>query len=144
MKGTGGRSSPLTRPVFGTPEEIRKFGFLFGVICIAAAVYARYAESAYWLWWIGGGAAFLFSGRFAPAVLRPVYRVWMRFAGLLAWINTRLLLGIFFYLVMTPIGLLLRLMGKDLLERRIDAGAASYWKKREEGPTDRERYTRLF
>ena len=68
----------------------------------------------------------------------------MKFAHVLGWINTRLLLGLFFYLVMTPVALVLRLAGKDLLQQRLDRSAKSYWVKREPAPTDPERYERLF
>jgi hypothetical protein len=68
----------------------------------------------------------------------------MKFAALLAWVNTRLILGLFFYLVLTPVGVILRLMGKDLLDEKIDRSASSYWIKRDQAITDRSRYERLF
>jgi len=65
-----------------------------------------------------------------PLWLRSVYAAWMKFAFLLAWVNTRLILVIIFYLVFTPLGLLMRLCGADPLERKINKKAGSYWKKR--------------
>src|SRR3972149_7215658 len=62
----------------------------------------------------------------SPAGLRPVHRVWMRGADLLAWVNTRLVLGLVYFLVMTPIGLLMRLAGRDPLDRRL-GDRPSYW-----------------
>jgi hypothetical protein len=76
--------------------------------------------------------------------MKPVYTAWMLFAFVLGWINTRVLLGAFFYLVMTPLGLILRWTGKDLLDERIDRSAASYWIKRERKPFDRKRLERMF
>ena len=58
--------------------------------------------------------------------------------------NTRIILGIAFYLIMTPMGMLLKLLGKDLLDKRIDRNAGTYWKDREQKAFDRERYERLF
>ena len=55
-----------------------------------------------------------------------------------------LLLGLFFYLVMTPMGVIMRLGGKDFLHERIDRSAASYWIKREDKEFNRDRYRRLF
>jgi carbamoyltransferase len=58
--------------------------------------------------------------------------------------NTRLLLGAFFYLILTPIGLVMRLAGKDYLEKQIDRSATTYWIKREPVPMDQKRYENLF
>jgi hypothetical protein len=134
----------LTERTRGTANEIRRFGVLFAVLCTAAGVYARYAGSPRWGWWLVGGAFFLLTGIVARPVLRPLYLGWMRLASLLAWVNTRFLLGVVFLFVITPIGLVLRLFGKELLDERIERGATSYWKIRERMPFDRSRYERLF
>ena len=52
----------------------------------------------------------------------------------LGWLNTRLILGLVFYLMITPLGLLIRLAGTDLLDEKIDKKAESYWKKRPPAP----------
>lgn len=56
----------------------------------------------------------------------------MRFASVLGWITTRLILGLFFFLVLTPVGLLMRLLGKDVLGEKLDPTTDSYWKKVED------------
>lgn len=127
-----------------TPKKLRDFGILFAVICGLVAAWGVWHGSAAWPWWLGGGALFLVPGLTAPGLLKPVYVAWMTFAFVLGWINTRLILGLFFYCVMTPVGLVLRLMGKDLLDEKIDRGAQSYWKKRERRPVEPGRYERLF
>lgn len=58
-----------------------------------------------------------------------LYRWWMLFARALAFINTRVLLTLFFVIIIGPIALALKTLGKDFLERRIDA-SPSYWKSR--------------
>ena len=134
----------MTENIRGTREEVRKFGILFAVVLTAVAVYLRYAEKEFWHWFLVGAGAFLLTGHIAYRLLRPVYRLWMKFAFLLGWINARLLLGIFFYLVLTPIGIVLRVTGRDLLDRKIDRGAVSYWRKREGPAAAPEQYERLF
>ncbi len=134
----------MTENIPGTKEEVRKFGILFAVVLTAVAVYLRYTGKESWHWFLVGAGAFLLTGHIAYRVLRPVYRVWMKFAYLLGWINARLLLGIFYYLVLTPIGIVLRATGRDLLDRKIDRGAASYWKKREGPAAAPGQYERLF
>ena len=125
-------------------REVRKFGFLFSAICALIGGYLLYASGEIWWWFFGGSVAFLLSALFLYSVLKPVYIAWMKFAQVLAWINTRIILGIAFYLIVTPMGLLLRLFGKDLLDQKIDRTATTYWKEREKKPFGPERYERLF
>jgi hypothetical protein len=90
----------------------------FGLIMAAAALV--------FAWWRGRldslsialmvvAAAFALTPLVAPRALVPVYRRWMRLAEILGWINTRILLVAIFYLVVTPIGLLLRLFRRSPL-----------------------------
>ena len=60
---------------------------------------------------------------------KPIYDLWMKFAAVLAWINTRLILIVMFYLVITPIGLIMRLFGMDYLSLKIEKDKESYWIK---------------
>lgn len=61
-----------------------------------------------------------------PLILRPVYKIWMAIGGLLGWINTRIILGLVFYLVVTPMGLIMRLLGKDPMHRKFIGELSSY------------------
>lgn len=126
------------------PREVRKFGLMFALICTLVAGYSFYKSGTVWPYFGGGAIFFLLTGLFVHPVLRPIYIGWMKFAFVLAWINTRILLGVFFYGIITPIGLLMRLFGKDLLDQKIDRNATTYWKKRDPTPVDRSRYERLF
>lgn len=62
----------------------------------------------------------------APATLNPVYRGWMRFGLVIGAVMNRLLLGIMFFLIFSPIGVLMRLFGRDTMTRKFDARRASY------------------
>ena len=141
---TGGRSSPLTEPnVYGS-GELRKFGLLFAGVGAVLASVVWWKDVAWW--WIPalGAGLFALSGLLAPSLLRPVYRPWMAFAGFLGWLNTKILLTLFFALVITPVGLVLRLFRRDLLEQRMGTSAESYWKQREDTVTDKSRFENLF
>ena len=87
---------------------------------------------------------FVVTGLFLTSILRPIYVVWMKFAYILVWINMRVILGLFFYVVLTPVGLVFRLLGKDLIDQKIDRAAPTYWKRREPQRLDASRYERLF
>ncbi len=124
--------------------KVRKFGILFGCIGLLVAAYGGWKGLATGPWWGAAGVLCIIAAFAGYRLLRPLYIGWMAFAFVLGWVNTRLILGIFFYLILTPIGLILRLTGKDLLDRRIDHQASSYWVKRDPTLFDPRRCERLF
>jgi hypothetical protein len=130
--------------ISATREEVRKFGYMFAGICVLIGAYTIYKGQDTWLWFAAGAGFFLMTGLIGYPILRPVYLVWMKFAYVLGWINMRVLLGVFFFLILTPIGAMMRLFGKDLLDEKIDRSAGSYWKERSPVPLEKERYERLF
>lgn len=85
---------------------------------------------------------FLSSSFTVPVWLRPLYVVWMKLAFVLGWLNMRILLCVFFYAVLTPVGLLMRFLGKDPLEKKFRSAQATYWKPKEEKRPSREGYER--
>lgn len=134
----------MTDAVKGTREEVRKFGILMAVVLTLIGLFLLYKEVTFWYVLPALGGVLLIGGYTGYPVVRPVYLAWMKFAFVLGWINTRLLLGLFFYLILTPIGLMMRLFGKDFLDEKIERDRASYWTKREKVPLDQSRYERLF
>ena len=61
-----------------------------------------------------------------PEALRPVYHVWMRFGLLMSRIMTPLVLGIVFFLVITPVALIMKLFSRDAMKRSLDESEESY------------------
>ena len=78
------------------------------------------------------------------AGLKSLCISWMKSVSILGWISSRLILSIIFYLVLAPIGLGMKLLGVDLLDRRIDKGEKSYWRKKELKPLSPADYERPF
>jgi hypothetical protein len=130
-------------PVLST-RELRKFGLTVG---IAFAVLGAVS------WWRGHvwpprvlgtlGVLLFVPGLLAPRLLAPVERAWMAFATVLGRVNTRIILGLIFYLVVTPVGLVMRLF-RDPLNRKQGDPHASQWIKRAPEPVDPARYQRQF
>ena len=78
---------------------------------------------------------FLVPALVRPQVLGPLNRLWLRLGLLLQRLVTPVVMALLFYGTVTPIALVLRLLGKDLLRLRIDRGADSYWlERRPPGP----------
>jgi len=93
---------------------------------------------------IGLGVVLLITGLFQPRLLRIIHRGWMALALVLGFITSYLLLAILFYLVLTPIGLTLRLLRKDSLQEKLDPQAITYWKKREKKSFSKTNYEKMF
>ena len=112
-----------------TQKQLRQFGCMVGTALILVGGWQLYGQihsiARIGLWSVGG--FLVLSGLLMPKTLVPVYKIWMGLATVLGWINTRILLGLIFYLIFTPIGLVMRLSGRDSLTQRIDRAANSYW-----------------
>jgi hypothetical protein len=81
---------------------------------------------------------------FAPIILRPVFKLWLKVARAVGWFNTQILLSIVFILIFIPTGLVMRLLRKDPMKRKMLA-KGTYWEPHElEGLKDKNRYERQF
>lgn len=113
----------------------RVFGLAFAIVFTAIGLLPlAFGGRPRW-WALGIAAALLLLAAARPSLLSPLNRVWFRVRLVLNFILTYLAMGLLFYAVFTPMGLAARLLGKDLLRRRPDPGAESYWIRREPGPT---------
>jgi len=127
-------------------RELRKFSWVVGGILLLLAAVLWYRDPARGtapvLAWIG--APLIALGIVVPAVLKPLYYAWMSLAVVLGFVMTRVLLTVFFFVVLTPFGLVIRLLGRDLLHRRLDRQAATYWLDKEYPIRDRTRFEKFF
>lgn len=112
----------------GRTQELRKFGLVMGgAIGLVFGLFLPWLWSARWPSWPWGIAiAFALTGAVWPQALSGVYRYWMRFAEVLGWVNTRIILGVVFVVVFSPLGLAMRIFGKDTLQKRWDSQAKTY------------------
>jgi hypothetical protein len=109
----------------------RGFGFVFtGFFALVGGV-KLYTGHDWALYWFAGSAAFLAASLLAPQILGPLNRLWMKFALLLYTVMNPLTMALLFFLVVTPIGVVMRLAGKDFLRKRLEPEASSYWLPRD-------------
>lgn len=124
--------------------ELRKFGLTVGgaFAVLGALSFWRGHELPPRVMW-AVAVLLIVPGVVAPALLGPVHRIWMAFATVLGHVNTRIILTLLYYLVVTPIGLVMRLF-RDPLDRSLRDAKDSQWIKRDSQPVNPERYERQF
>ena len=114
-----------------TEKKLKGFAVtLAAVLAIVGCVIALRGKAGPSLAFFGAALALIATGFAAPAVLTPVYKVWMAVGSILGWVMTRVVLIVLFAGVITPTGLLMRAFGKGTLTVRPDPAAASYWKEK--------------
>ena len=110
-----------------TRKELRQFGLLVGAVFTVIGLWPLvFRGEPLRLWALGIGGLLIAFGGILPQVLRPVHKGWMWIGHILGWINTRILLGIVFYAMVTPIGVVFRLMGKDTMRQAFAESSTTY------------------
>ena len=104
----------------------RSFGIVFFVVFLLIATYPLINGDELRLWSLIISIVFLFLGLLNSKILNPLNKLWFKFGIFLGKIISPLVMGIIFFLVVTPIGLLMRLLNKDLLNLRFNNNG-SYW-----------------
>lgn len=125
MEGERGLATGISARL--SPLELKRFGFTIVLpLALLAAVINWRGHTI--LPAVLAGLAAMLAGLalLAPKLLRPVHILWMGLVNALGWLNTRLLLGLVYFLVITPIGVVMRFVGRDPLDRQL-RDRSSYW-----------------
>ncbi len=101
-----------------TTKDLRNFGLMVGTVFTVIGLWPLVVHGdQVRLWALVPGLVLILLGLIWPPALRLIYRGWMAIGLVLGWINTRIILGIIFYGLMTPVGLFMRARGKDFMRR---------------------------
>ncbi len=114
--------------------EFRKFGKTMGFVLLLIGLILNFLFSNYATVFIATGGMLLVMGAFLPIALKPLFVLWMSLAIILGFFMTRIILGLIFFLIFSPIGLVFRLIKKDHLDEAIDPDTDSYWRIRDPKP----------
>ena len=114
----------------------RSFGLVFTIFFLIVSLLPMLSGQKFRVWGLSVTAVFLVLALIKPDVLAPLNHMWTKLGMLLHHIVSPVALGIIFFLVLTPIGLMIRVLGKDVLRLTFDKTAHSYWIDRTPpGPT---------
>jgi len=127
-----------------TRKELREFGLVVGGVLLLIGIYLLWKGSPSTTYLVTPGALLIATALAYPAVLKPLQKAWMALAVVLGFFISRVILSILFYIVFTAIGLLLRLKGQDLLDRKIDKNRKTYWNHRPDKERPPKYYERQF
>ena len=111
-----------------SPKELRDFGLIMaGMLIIMFGFVLPWIFSYSTPYWpFIAAIVFAVVALLRPVLLGPVNRVWLKISDVLGWINTRLVMGVMFFLLIAPIGILMRLLGKNTLSLKISDEQTSY------------------
>lgn len=125
-------------------QELRTFSFVFaaGLVIMFGLLFPWLAERPWPTWPFITAAIFVTAGLAIPQALLPLYKLWMKIGHVLGWINTRIILGLIFFVIFTPVALGLKILGKDPLRRKLDRSIGSYRVPSEK--LDRDRMEKPF
>ena len=104
----------------------RSFGIVFFVVFLLIAFYPLTYGGEIRIWSLIISIIFVILGLLNSKILAPLNKIWFKFGILLGRIVSPLIMGIIFFLVVTPIGFIMRLLGKDVLNLKINKNK-SYW-----------------
>ena len=105
----------------------RSFGIVFFIVFVLIAIYPLTNQGEVRIWSLIISFLFLFLGLLNSKILTPLNKLWFRFGLFLGKIISPIIMGVIFFLVVTPIGLLMRFFGKDVLNLKLNKKKSSYW-----------------
>ena len=106
-------------------------GIVFAIVFLIVGLWPLMGDGAIRLWALIVAGVFLALGCLAPKLLRPLNWLWFRFGLLLHKIVNPIIMALLFFTTVTPIALIMKMVGKDPLNRKFDSTAKSYWIERQ-------------
>ena len=109
----------------------RNFGLVFFIVFLIVSTWPLTNEEPVRIWSAIISSVFLILGLMNSKLLTPLNKLWFKFGMILGAIVSPVVMGVVFFLVVTPIGLIMKIMGKDLLNKKYDKKKRTYWIKRD-------------
>ena len=109
----------------------RNFGLVFFFIFLIVSLWPLTYGGSIRIWLVIISMVFLILGLMNSKLLTPLNKLWVKFGMILGTIVAPIIMGVVFFLVVTPTGVVMRIMGKDLLRKRYDKKKETYWIKRD-------------
>ncbi len=113
-------------------SELRIFGLSLGLVFLAIGVWPMRNDMPLRIWSLIISTALILPALLAPLFLTAPLRLWMKFGGIMGWVNTRLILTLLYFFAILPVAIILKISGKTPLKLKFDRKAESYREKPED------------
>jgi hypothetical protein len=132
------------KQIDSSEKSVRKTGLTVGVVLILISFILWWLEKNSFIYFSIVGGLFIILSYIAVAVLKPFHKVWIGFSLILGFVMSRIILTVLFFLVVTPIGLIAKLVGKKFMPLGFDKNVTTYWEKREKTVKEKVDHERQF
>ena len=119
------------KQIKSSKKDLRNFGITIGIVLLLIAGFLFFKEKELFQTFLYIAGAFVVIGLILPTILKPIYLIWMTFAVIIGWIMTRVILSLFYYTIITSIGVIMRTFGKDFIDKTKVIYTDSYWNQRD-------------
>lgn len=128
-----------------TEKQLKHFGLLMGGVLTVVTVAMFYKGAmGFAVITLVFSTGFIVTALTAPLLLKDVYLGWMKFAGILGAFNTKLILGLFYLVIFTPVHLYFLMTKKDPLKKKFDPNLPTYWEDRPPTDNDPAKYEKQY
>jgi len=134
----------MDKSKFNDSKEWRKFGIGLGIILCGIAGIQLLKGHPVYPYFLSAGAIAALAGIAAPILIKPVFILFSYLGVVLGWFSTRVILALVFFLLLTPISLVMKLAGKKFLTMGADRSLATYWIDRNKNFDDSESFENQF
>ena len=122
----------ISRHVSTQQSSEKSFGIVFSIVFLIVALYPLINSEGLRIWALLASIIFFILAFIAPKVLVFPNKLWFKFGLLLGSIVAPIVMVFVYFVTVLPTGLIMRLLGKDLLKQKLDKNAKSYWIERKE------------
>ena len=122
----------ISRYVSTEQSSEKSFGVVFSIVFLIVALYPLINSESLRIWALVVSIIFFLLAFLAPKILVLPNKLWFKFGLLLGSIVAPIVMAFVYFVTVLPTGLIMRLLGKDLLKQKLDKNAKSYWIKRKE------------
>ena len=122
----------ISRHVSTEQSSEKSFGVVFSIVFLIVALYPLITFADLRIWALVVSIIFFLLAFLAPKILVLPNKLWFKFGLLIGSIVAPIVMAFIYFVTVLPTGLIMRLLGKDLLKQKLDKNAKSYWVKRSE------------
>jgi len=115
-------------------NDLKTFALIWSFIFLVVSLWPLLNNGNIRVWGIVVALIFVTIAFKKPLILSSFYKIWVRFGEVIGGVISKVIMMILFYVMFTPISFVLKLLGKDLLNKKIDKNASTYWVTRETQP----------